>query len=379
MARVLIASLSALLSLVVLLPAFVVSGAQFLFAACVRGIARVLEPSFVPWNELMMFDPKLGWRPRPNLDAHYLAQRDDIFHVATDAEGWAGSRSLDESSVLVIGDSFAFGYGVDTGRSFANLNPTLSIKSIGSPGYSMVQGVLLMEQFGARMSGKLVVWFVCQENDLEDNLAPGMMGYRAPFIRPAAVPGGWEIVDSHVTPTVWRGSAVGATWTRAAATRLLPNICVPGALSDRVFAGCDYLIGRASTACARAGARLVLVTVPDPTQLTAAGHADLAARSAQPDACDPHLPDRRLAEICARHQVPCVAGKDHLTAADYKHIEGLHWNQRGHRRISEMLGQLYASFKSGAFAERQSRSHAAVGGALSMPAPVLHESRVASR
>ena len=82
----------------------------------------------MPWTEIMTFDQQLGWRPRPDLDAHYLADRDDVFRVVTDHEGWPGTRSLDESAVVVIGDSFAFGYGVDAGKSFADLNPGLAIK-----------------------------------------------------------------------------------------------------------------------------------------------------------------------------------------------------------------------------------------------------------
>ncbi len=34
---------------------------------------------------------------------------------------------------------------IDTGSSFADLNPKLAIKGVGAPGYSMVQSVLLME------------------------------------------------------------------------------------------------------------------------------------------------------------------------------------------------------------------------------------------
>src|SRR6187200_556865 len=95
---------------ILLLPAF---GAALLlraFASLVRAIGRLFEPSFVPWGELITFDRALGWKPRPDLDAYYLADFDDVFRVVTDGEGWPGSRSLDESEVAVIGDSFAFGY-----------------------------------------------------------------------------------------------------------------------------------------------------------------------------------------------------------------------------------------------------------------------------
>lgn len=341
MARLIIAAVVAVPCLILLLPAFVVAGGLLLFASCVRGIGRLLEPSFVPWTELMTFDPTLGWRPRPNLDTHYLAARDDIFRVVTDREGWPGTRSVDESAVVVVGDSFAFGYGVDTGRSFADVNSEVTVKGIGAPGYSMVQSVLLMEQLGKRLAGKLVVWFVCLENDLEDNLVPAMWHYRAPFVRLSHADGEWEIASEHVNSTHWKTSIPGRK-------RLLPYLCAPGPIADRVFAGSDYLISRASAFCNRTGAQLALVTCPDPSQLTPAANAQLAALSGnEPGSCDASLPDRRIAESCERYGVTYIAGMNHLSQRDYKRIEGLHWNARGHRRMADVLGRLYESFRSG--------------------------------
>jgi len=341
MIRFLITVVTAVLSSLLLVPVFILAGMSWLFATCVRAVGRLIEPRFVPWTDMMTFDQSLGWRPRPNLDVHYLAQGDDVFHVVTDREGWAGTRPLDESDVVVIGDSFAFGYGIDAGKSFADLNPKLAIKGIGAPGYSMVQSVLLMEQFAERLTGKLVVWFVCLENDLEDNLSPAMGVYRVPFVRPSRRRGAWEIAQEHVGPAPWRCAVFSGT-------RLFPYLCVPGPVADRSYAGCDYLISRASAACNRLGAHLVLVTIPDPSQLTVEGLAKLAAISGHPDTFDPDLPDKRIAESCARYGVAIIAGKDHLSASDYKRLERLHWNPRGHRRMSEVIGQVYESYKSGA-------------------------------
>src|SRR5262245_39358510 len=266
-ARLAVAIAAALVCLVLLIPVLVLVGALYLFVSCVRTLSRIFEPRYVPWAELMMFDSVLGWKPRPNLDAHYLAARDDVFHVVTDGDGWPGTRSLEESAVAVIGDSFAFGYGVDAGHSYAELNG-LPIKSLGAPGYSMVHGVLLIEQLGRRLSGKLVVWFVCLENDLEDNLGPALWHYRSPFAKRTVKT--WEIFNRHISSTPWKCSV----WGR---TRLLPYLCVPGPIPDRAYSAADYLIGRAAEACQTVGAHLALVTVPDPTQLTPAGRAVLAA------------------------------------------------------------------------------------------------------
>jgi hypothetical protein len=275
MPRLLLAAAAALPAFVLLLPAFIATGVLWVFASCVQALGRLLEPRFVPWADLMAFDAQLGWKPRPNLDAHYLADRDDVYRIVTDAEGWPGTHSVDDSTMVVIGDSFAFGYGVDSGRSFADAAPGGAIKSIGAPGYSMVQSVLLMEQLTYRLAGKVVVWFVCLENDLEDNLAPAVIRYRAPFVRPSRVDGRWEIVDGHVAPSPWECAQFGRQ-------RILPQLCVPGSIAERAYAACEYLIGRGAAACQSVGAQLVLVTVPDPSQLTDRGRARLATLSGRP-------------------------------------------------------------------------------------------------
>jgi hypothetical protein len=90
----------------------------------------------------------------------------------------------------------------------------------------------------------------------------------------------------------------------------------------------------------------VVVSIPHPMQLTRRGVAELAALSGRPELCDENLPDRRIAECCRRRGVPMVAGKGHLSRSDYKRREGIHWNERGHRRMATVLGRLYESFRS---------------------------------
>ena len=287
-ARGFIAAIAIVPCVVVLSPVFLVAVFLLLFVSAVRAIGRRLEPAFVTWPELVEFDRTLGWKPRPNMDGHYLADQDDVFRIVTDREGWPGRRSLDESDIVVIGDSFAFGYGVDTNRSFAELDPKLRVKALGAPGYSMVQPVLLMEQLGRRLRGRLVVWFAYLENDLQDNLAPEMRKYRAPFVRLDPVRGEWTIVDEHLEPRKWECSNLDAR-------RLFPRFCVPGPLADRAYSACDYLIGRAERACHEAGAHLVMVTIPHPMQLTTTGMASLAALSGHAGRvrCRPSGPSNR--------------------------------------------------------------------------------------
>jgi hypothetical protein len=225
-----------------------------------------------------------------------------------------------------------FGYGVDTNHSFAEVKPSLKVKAIGAPGYSMVHGLRLMDQLAPRLRGKLLVWFVFLENDLQDNLLPEMRGYRSPFVRFDRAAESWEIVDRHIEPRAWTSSYLDGR-------RLFPRFCVPGPLADRAYSACDYVIGRAADSW--------LVTIPHPMQLTAKGLATLAARSGKPQLSDADLPDRRIAESCSRHGVPLIKGKQWLIRSDYKYREGIHWNRRGHRRMASVLERLLESSRAG--------------------------------
>lgn len=371
MIRASIAAVAIVPCMIALLPAFVIAAALAAFAAVVRRVARTLERPFVSWVDLMAFDPRLGWKPRPHLDCHYLALHDDVFRVVTDAEGWPGRRPLDDSDLVVIGDSFAFGYGMDTDRSFAALLPGVRVKGVGAPGYSMVHGVRLMEQFGRRLSGKLVVWFAYLENDLQDNLVPEMVQYRAPFVRFDRASGRWDIVDEHVGPRKW-------TCSNLDTKRLFPGFCVPGPRADRAYGAAAYLIGRAQQVCQQAGATLVLVTIPHSTQLTESGRAELASLSGSPARCDAGLPDRRIAEACGRYAVPMVAAKERLGRGEYKRREGIHWSARGHRRIADLLAELYDAFRSGSLDEYVPRQAPESAAEAAMPVALRRQVDCAS-
>lgn len=321
-------------------------------ALLTRGVARILEPRAKSWQELVRFDPVLGWRPRPNVNGHF-AERGDVFHVVTDAEGWPGRARLEESDLVVLGDSIAFGFGVDAARSYREVNPRLRVKAISAPGYNLVQELLLMQEMAPRLAGKLVVWFIYHGNDLYDNLSPFMGPYRTPFVRERRDGTGWEIVTSHLRPAPWRYSAGRyRDWQR-----VLASLYTPTFLACRAYAACDFLLGEAKKVCDHVGARLVVCTLPSPLTLGPLA-SRLAQHSEHPEAFDPDLPDRRIAESCRAHGIPFIAAKPHLSARDYQ-LPDDHWNERGHRRVAEILRRLHEEHGAGAPPLRVPRAVAA--------------------
>ncbi len=322
--------------LILLAPVIILSLPFWLVAFGTRIGSRLLEPRCIAWNEVFAFDDQFGWKPKPNLKVHHLA--DDVFQLTTDSEGWRGRISLAQSRVVVLGDSFAFGYGIDDDDFFANCTPELQVKAIGSNGYNMVQELMWLEHLAPHLKDKLVVWFIYLGNDLHENLVPDMHGYRMPFLR--SRDGNWEITNRHLRPEKWPFTfTLGGG--RTDYYEQLARLCVPGARSSRAYRACEYLIQRAKQCCERADARLIVISIPERHQLNSAGVAFLQSLSGNSSLFDPDLPDSQLGAICRSLAIQFVALKGRLNASHYK-THDWHWNRKGHRAVAGILKEITA-------------------------------------
>lgn len=302
----------------------------------VHAPTHVVTSKILPWQELVEYEPTVGWKPKANLNAY--ARADKVFHLTTDADGWRGQTSLVESEIVVFGDSYAFGHGVSDKSFFAELNPKVKIKCVGANGYNMVQTLLWMEHLSAELAGKLVVWFIYFGNDLYENLTPNLDHYRMPFVRNVNGTGSWEIVTSHITSAKWC-----ATNTQCDYYARLAEMCSPTFLSQRAYSACEFLISKGRDICDRAGARLVVMTIPDITQISRSHMERLVMMAPDPHCFDPNLPDTKIKEICGSLGVPFVTLKDHLGVEDHKERDA-HWNEKGHIRVAEVLNRLHQDY-----------------------------------
>jgi hypothetical protein len=317
-------------------PIALVALALWFVAASVRTLTRLIEPRRATRNQLVQYDPLLGWKWRPNLRAHH--QAGDFYRLTTDADGWPGRTSMANADVVVFGDSFAAGYGVNADESYARIARAARIKPVAVVGYSMVQELLCMRQHERWLRGKRVVWLVYLGNDLYDNLTPDLGGYRKPFVREAG--SRWEIVTSHVSETAWpivtpdRMDGSNHFWR-------LADLCSDTFLAKRAFGAADFLIGQAAEICSESGAELTVVAIPEYHQLTTDGRTRLTKLSVAPASFDAERPDRALAASCRLHRVDFIAGSSFLDASCYK-VNDSHWTELGHARVASMIDQWYA-------------------------------------
>ena len=334
--RVLLALISIPIALILVAPVVLLALPFWVVGLLSRAVARGLGPAHVAWRDVLEYQPVIGWKPRANLDTHYLDRGNDVCHIVTDFEGWPGKRSVSDSQVLVFGDSFAFGYGVDAKVSFTELVSVASVKGIGAPGYSMVQGLLLMRQKAQELRSKQVVWFICLDNDLHDNLHPNRPNlYTAPFVRNVNGDSDWEVVTHHVST-----SKVHKASGRSPYYPFLAHLCTPGPVSKRAYSACAYLISEAKALCDQAGATLAVMTIPNKHQLSAPGIHFLASHMYNAPELDPGYPDFKIGDACRKQGIRFVALRDYLSPVHYKAADE-HWNEKGHRKVAEILDEFY--------------------------------------
>ncbi|HEX9665704.1 MAG TPA: SGNH/GDSL hydrolase family protein [Thermodesulfobacteriota bacterium] len=340
--RLIIAGIVSLFGMILAVPIIFLGLPFWGIASLTRVFSRLFERPYLSWKQLIEFTPTIGWKPKPNLNAFYLtAVEDGIFSVITDSEGWPGKATLGESEVVVFGDSFAFGYGVHTKECFfSQPNGNIRIKAIGAPGYNMVQEILLMSKLSSQLKGKLVVWFIYFGNDLYENLQPNFYRYRMPFVRKVNGTGNWEIVTSHISQNQWPLNPERNYYKR------LAEICSPTFLADRVYSACEFLIRKGSDICKQSGAQLVVMTIPDITQISKVRMETLAMHAPIPECFDPGLPDKKIREICDKLAVHTLSFKDYLGVKDHKDYD-VHWNERGHKRVAEVLYNLHQDYVLG--------------------------------
>ena len=338
--QILLGMVASVVALIAVLPILLAALPFWLVAKLTRVLLPLFKSSVVGWPDLFEFHPHLGWKAKSNFSAHCLEERDDVFQVSTDADGWPGNRTLDESKIVVFGDSHAFGYGVDTKRAFFSI-ADVAIKAIGAPGYNMVQEILLMEELAPSLKGKLVVMFVCYGNDLYDNLAPEMGGYRTPFVTKANG-SEWRIVTHHIDESKWSASSGRQGRQR---TRVPEKLFRKSFLGDRAFSASEFLIGKGKEICQRAGAEFVVMTIPTPAMLE-------PLPSVYGKNINAEYPDQTIRDTCRKLNVPVLCLKDHLSRGDYKSYDE-HWSECGHRKVAGIIASIYGA----KFEPRNQRLH----------------------
>ncbi|HEY8152622.1 MAG TPA: hypothetical protein VII72_00695 [Myxococcota bacterium] len=172
------------------------------------------------------YDPQLGWMGKPGIDApfHYL---DCQHRVRQNRHGFRGAEygfeRSDEPRIVVLGDSFVWGFGVEDDQIFTSVleresDPPIEVVNLGVSGYGTDQELLLWRSLGRRFRPDGVLLVVCPYTDLWENLSPVAYGYPKPifhFTKHGHRIGNYPVPESQ--PGAWQP---GRTGSEAAAAEL---------------------------------------------------------------------------------------------------------------------------------------------------------------
>lgn len=134
---------------------------------------------------LIQRDPILGWRLTPGWTGQHTHQ-DFSVRYTIGPDGFRldpHARPRTNGWIAVVGDSFAFGLGVQDDQTFCsqlNQQSTGTYANFGIPGYSTDQELLLVEREILRKKPDEILLVVYLGNDLIDNLRPVPLQVSAP-------------------------------------------------------------------------------------------------------------------------------------------------------------------------------------------------------
>jgi lysophospholipase L1-like esterase len=140
-----------------------------------------VEDNFTSWGDFFQYDEMLGWADKPNIEGVHV-QKEWSTQIRINSKGlrdqeYEYKKPDGIKRVVVLGDSFTWGYGVEEYERFTEvLEDTLlenwQVINLGNPAYGNDQELLIFENEGVKYNPDLVV-VAFYMNDIMDNLAIG--------------------------------------------------------------------------------------------------------------------------------------------------------------------------------------------------------------
>lgn len=322
-------------------------------AEVVLRIAGWPPATFSPWVR----SDSRGFRLAPDISLRMQEAEYDV-EVATNSLGMRDDEPGPKSGprVLLLGDSFAMGYGVERGHLFADrLEAELGIdvENAGTGGYEIVQQPRVLAELGPRLQPDLVVYALYLGNDLAQNdeweVRPDGTLHNLTRQYPVRRPGEWKLARLARNAVYGlrksRGEQDGEWLPFEGYLALCERDLGEAAAAD--YAESDRLLGELADESRRLGGQLLVVLLPYRSMVEAEARESLARRV--PDLERRYDLARPAREIGARLAARGIAYADatpflveehrRLGRPLYYPIDG-HLTAEGHDAVARFLAPL---------------------------------------
>jgi hypothetical protein len=285
-------------------------------------VARPLElPPMPSRPEMFVADSEVGYRlwPSTRTCMRYPPGARRVLQVISNSDGFASSRELGAPDprprVLVLGDSFVFGTGVNEGTRLTEiveeLEPRWRVDNLAMPGWGIDLMVRGLDRFGAKARPDVVVLAVYTDDFRR--LDPLYAGVGFPYTKFALEKG--KLVDVAFPER-----------TLAQRLRLMELVRRIATREDNFFGLNEALIDEFESIAKRIRAAPVILFLPG----VADTEVDRERRG-------------RLAAWADGRAIPFLDLTDAIHAPGVKETylpENWHWSERGHRIAGEALHAL---------------------------------------
>lgn len=307
-------------------------------------------------------------RLKPGVDKHHVTPLWDV-SVRTNADGWRDESGQSSNEVLGLGDSFAFGWGVEEDEGlYRLLEAELGQKILNAavPGTSTPDQAQLLETEFSDATPKTVLLAFFVGNDFVEATRGGsqLFAVENGRLTYAQSPGGasaWALAQLRNLRVmqllralqfrygVFNGDGPAGTfdeWMRAFAA-----IHLRGGDSQSLFGEATEALDRVARWCEQRGCRLLVLVIPRSWQVEEAGLAEMLRElKIDREQLDLDRPQRVLADWGAARGVEVIDFLPALrraAASDGElrlyHSPDAHWSAAGHalaaRAVAEALGE----------------------------------------